>query len=132
QSVSRQRVLTYDTVQAIPTSKYFVSLGVLTPGVSAACNAGCRGNNAQDTGGSSGDSAATLIVHGSRFRDLRISFNNTTVRGSTGYIGNTGPNMEAMQEIQIDTSGADASVGTGGVRVNVVPKEGGNTISGSA
>ena len=53
-----------------------------------------------------------------------------TVRGSTGYLGVTGPNIEAQQETQIDTSGADTSVGTGGVRINVVPKDGGNTFAG--
>ena len=43
----------------------------------------------------------------------------------------TGPNMEAMQEVQLETTSADASTSTGGVRVNVVPKDGGNTFSGS-
>src|SRR5262249_51243445 len=66
----------------------------------------------------------------SRFRDQRISINNMTVRGATGYLGTTGPNIEAMQETQIDTSGADASIGTGGVRINVVPKDGGNRFAG--
>src|SRR6202008_4394197 len=109
QSVQRQRVLTNDVVEAVPTGKYFVNLGVLIPGVSASCSAACRGGNSQDTGGSAGDSSATLVAHGSRFRDQRISINNMTVRGSTGYMGVTGPNIEAMQETQIDTSGADGS-----------------------
>ena len=46
-----------------------------------------RSPASQDTGGASGDSSATLIVHGSRFRDQRISINNMTVRGATGYLG---------------------------------------------
>jgi hypothetical protein len=130
QGVARQQVLTRETVEAIPTGKYFVNLGVLIPGVSASCSAACQGGTSSDTGGSSGDNSSTLIVHGSRFRDQRIAINNMTVRGSTGYLGVTGPNIEAQQETQIDISGADTSVGTGGVRVNVVPKDGGNTFSG--
>jgi hypothetical protein len=39
--------------------------------------------------------------------------------------------MEAMQEVQLEISSADASTSTGGVRINVVPKEGGNTFRGS-
>ena len=130
QGVHRQTVLTNETVEAVPTGKYFVNLGVLIPGVSASCSAACQGGNSQDTGGDRGDSSATLIAHGSRFRDQRISINSMTVRGSTGYLGVTGPNIEAQQETQIDTSGADASVGTGGVRINVVPKDGGNRFGG--
>ena len=130
QGIQRQRVLTNDVVEAVPTGKYFVNLGILIPGVSASCSAACQSGTSQDTGGSMGDNSSTLVVHGSRFRDQRISLNNMTVRGSTGYMGVTGPNIEAMQETQIDTSGADASIGTGGVRINVVPKDGGNTIKG--
>ena len=130
QGVARQQVLTEETVDAIPTGKYFVNLGVLIPGVSASCSAACQTGTSQDTGGSAGDNSSTLIVHGSRFRDQRIAINNMTVRGSTGYLGVTGPNIEAQQETQIDISGADTSVGTGGVRINVVPKDGGNSFAG--
>jgi hypothetical protein len=130
QSVTRQQVLTAETVEAIPSGKYFVSLGVMMPGVSASCSAACQSGTSADTGGSAGDNSSTLIVHGSRFRDQRIAINNMTVRGSTGYLGVTGPNIEAQQETQIDVSGADTSVGTGGVRINVVPKDGGNTFAG--
>ena len=38
--------------------------------------------------------------------------------------------MSAMQETQIETSAIDGSMSTGGVRINLVPKEGGNTFSG--
>ena len=130
QGVTRQRVMTDEIVQAVPTGKYFVNLGILIPGVSASCSAACQTGTSQDTGGASGDNSSTLIAHGSRFRDQRIAINGMTVRGSTGYLGVTGPNIEAQQETQIDTSGADASVGTGGVRVNVVPKDGGNEFGG--
>jgi hypothetical protein len=131
QGIQRQRVITREVVEAVPTGKYFVNLGVLIPGVSASCSAACQSGTSQDTGGASGDNSSTLIVHGSRFRDQRISINNMTVRGSTGYLGVTGPNIEAQQETQIDISGADTSVGTGGVRINVVPKDGGNRFAGA-
>src|SRR5207249_10128559 len=90
QGVQRQRVLTAEVVEAVPTGKYFVNLGILIPGVSASCSAAYQTGTSQDTGGAMGDNSSTLIAHGSRFRDQRISLNNMTIRGSTGYMGVTG------------------------------------------
>jgi len=53
------------------------------------------------------------------------------VTSNAGITGTTGPNVEEMQETQIDTSGGDAQGQAGGVRVNMVPKDGGNTFQGS-
>jgi hypothetical protein len=101
------------------------------PGISTQCAQTC-GAGSQDVGGASGDSRTTLTVHGSRFRDQRIAINGMTIAGSTGGLTMTGPNMEAMAEVQLETTSADAQTSTGGVRINVVPKDGGNTFSGSA
>ena len=35
-----------------------------------------------------------------------------------------------MQEMSVDTSGADASLAGGGVRMNYIPRDGGNTFKG--
>jgi hypothetical protein len=129
QGVARQRVLTNEVVEAIPTGRNYTNLGVLVPGVSTQCAQTCS-SGSQDVGGASGDSRTTLTVHGSRFRDQRIAINGMTIAGSTGGLTMTGPNMEAMQEVQLETSPGDASTSTGGVRINVVPKEGGNTFRG--
>src|SRR6185295_7887713 len=120
-----------DLVQSLPTGKYVVNLGVLIPGVSASCAAACQGGTAQDTGGSAGDSMSTLLVHGSRYRDTRVSFNNFVVTSNAGITGTTGPNVEQMLETQIETAGGDAQSQAGGVRINFVPKDGGNTYRGS-
>src|SRR5262249_49502603 len=42
------------------------------------------------------------------------------------------PIMSGVQEVTVDTSGADAAATTGGVRVNYIPKDGGNVFSGDA
>ena len=41
-------------------------------------------------------------------------------------------NMAASQEIAVDYSGAGADTAAGGVRMNVIPREGGNTFNGVA
>jgi hypothetical protein len=130
QGISRQQALSADTIDAVPTGRNYTNLGVLVPGISTQCAQTCS-TGSQDVGGMSGDSRSTLTVHGSRFRDQRIAINGMTIAGSTGGLTMTGPNMEAMQEVQLETTSADASTSTGGVRINVVPKDGGNTFSGS-
>ncbi len=40
--------------------------------------------------------------------------------------------MGATQEVTIDMAGASAEAGEGGIRINLIPKEGGNTFTGSA
>ena len=131
QSTQRQHVLSDDLVESLPTGKYVVNLGVLIPGVSASCAAACQSGTAQDTGGSSGDSMSTLLVHGSRLPRHAHLVQNFVVASNSGITGTTGPNVEEMQETQIDTSGGDAQSQAGGVRVNFVPKEGGNAFHGS-
>jgi hypothetical protein len=130
QGVTRQQALSADIISAIPTGRNYTQLGVLIPGVIVECGSTCSAGS-QDVGGTVGNSRATLTAHGSRFRDQRISINGVPIVGAVGGLMYTGPNMEAMQEVQVETGGVDASTNTGGVRTNVVPKEGGNTFSGS-
>jgi hypothetical protein len=130
QGVTRQRVMTTEIIDAVPSGNYYANLGVLIPGISLGCVAACSGSSA-DVGGAAGDPHATLLIHGSRYRDQREFIDGFAVVRSTGGQLLTGPNMEAAQEMQIDTSGADGSVSTGGVRINIVPKDGGNIYSGS-
>ena len=53
---------------------------------------------------------------------------NTFVGG--GYGGAAAPNPSAVQELTIDYSGVSAELPTGGVRINLIPKEGGNAFTG--
>ena len=41
------------------------------------------------------------------------------------------PNTSAAQEVAIDTSSASAERQTGGVSINFIPRDGGNTVRGS-
>src|SRR6185295_4007881 len=40
------------------------------------------------------------------------------------------PSFTAMQEMSVDSSGGDASLAGGGIRMNYVPRDGGNTFKG--
>ena len=39
--------------------------------------------------------------------------------------------MASLQEVTLDYSGNTAEVPTGGVRINIIPREGGNTFNGT-
>jgi hypothetical protein len=129
QSTTKQRVISADIIDAVPSGMYYANIGTLIAGVSVSCAGGCTGT-AQDVGGSAGDTGAQLVAHGSRFRDQRMFVNGVSVSGATGGVSQVGPNMPGMQEVQIDTSGADAQMPLGGVRINMIPKDGGNRFNG--
>ena len=124
QSVTRQQVLNKAVIDAIPTGRNYYSLGVLIPGVSS---------NSTDVGGSTGDAMSQLTVHGSRLSSQRITQNGVSVSGLAGSGGFAGtvPNVSAASEVTIDTNAVSAELATGGVRVNFIPRDGGNTRSGS-
>ena len=94
--------------------------------------AGVGGN--QDVGGSAGSTNVAMAIHGGRAGDQQLfldgmRFNNILGQAGGGaytiYI-NTG----SIQEISLTTDHASAESETGGIRFNIIPKEGGNTFTG--
>ncbi|MGE0444363.1 MAG: carboxypeptidase regulatory-like domain-containing protein [Vicinamibacterales bacterium] len=123
QTVTRQQVMNKDVIDRVPSGRNYYSLAVLIPGVSS---------NATDVGGSTGDAMAQLSVHGSRLSSQRITQNGVSLAGlsgSGGFSGNV-PNVIAASEMTVDTNAASAELATGGVRINFIPRDGGNNTSG--
>jgi hypothetical protein len=124
-SATRQTVLDRETVQELPTGRNYQNLGILITGVNT--------NRTDDVGGSVGDTMAQLSVHGSRGLDQRITVNGVNVSTLQGG-GNTGgmtQDVSAATEVVIETSAVGADQPTGGVRINLIPRDGGNTFAGS-
>jgi hypothetical protein len=130
QSVTRQRVMDTEVIESIPTGRNTFALGVLVPGVIAQ-NAG--GTLVQDVGSARIDAALGLAIHGSRQSDQTILFNgvSTSAQASSGYATRTTFNPIAVQEVTFDYSAVNAEVGQGGVRINMIPKDGGNNFAGT-
>jgi hypothetical protein len=124
QTTTRQQVLNRDVIDKIPSGRTYYALGVLIPSVNS---------NTTDVGGAAGDAMAQLSVHGSRPSSQRITQNGVSTAGLSGSGGFSGvvPNVGAASEITIDTNAASAELATGGVRINFVPRDGGNTTAGS-
>ena len=51
--------------------------------------------------------------------------------GQNGQYGNMSPDMGSSQEVAVDYSAGSADQMTGGLRVNYIPRDGGNTFKGS-
>ena len=124
QSTNRQQVLSKDIIDALPTGRNYASLGQLLPGVNS---------SAREAGGASGDTMSQLTIHGSRPGDQRVLQNgvNTMTLQVNGDRGIAVPNPGMASEVTVDTSGLSAEQGQGGIRINYIPRDGGNTFSGS-
>jgi Carboxypeptidase regulatory-like domain len=131
QRVTQQKVMTRDIIDAVPTGKNFQNIGVLVPGV--VLGAGGTGATPYDVGGSSGEQQVQMAIHGGATADMQIQmdgmrFNNLC--GSGSYAGISG-NDALVEQISYETGAISAETGTGGIRVNMIPKEGGNSFRGS-
>ncbi len=124
QNVTQQSVITRDILNAIPASmKSTGQIGVLIPGVTA---------TSQDVGGTQ-FSAVGLAIHGSRLNEQAalydgMPFNNGQGRGGQFVAITT--NDATVQEMAIETAGLSAEAEASGVKINLVPRDGGNTFKG--
>ena len=123
QSTNRQQVLSQDIINAIPSGRNAASLAGFLPGVSV---------GVVDPGGLSGEgsgTSGTVIAHGNS--EVRTLVNGVSVASGSGS-GNTGAsNIGAYQEMSVDISGISAEQKEGGVRMNLIPREGGNSFAGN-
>ena len=129
QSVTTQTVMTRDVLDAVPTGRNIQAVGILIPGTGLQVGGGASYN--VDVGGSAGMQQSPLAYHGNVNSVQQIDgirFNN--MEGSGQYSGMYW-NDGMIQEIQYTTSGDSAETQAGGVRINMIPKEGGNAFRGS-
>ena len=136
-SASVQKVVTKEVVDAIPTGRLGINLAALQPGIILGAGGGVGQANtnslaSQDVGGTAGDTFTDLSIHGGKPAEQRQTIGGvsaaTTIR--FGESLSSSPSFTAMQEMTVNTSGADASQAGGGVQMNYVPRDGGNTFRG--
>jgi hypothetical protein len=130
QSSQKERVFSQELIEAIPAGRSHINEIVLIPGIQAAQPG--RGG-LQDVGGTNNLQNTTFSIHGSRTFDTRLQFDGVRLGNvlSQGEFSNYVPDTSASQEVTIDYSSMQAELSSGGPRINIVPKEGGNRYSGS-
>ena len=78
---------------------------------------------------------STMSVHGSASSDQRIYFDGLRIgqnlTGTGSQANGTGVNDLAQEELVYDAGSQSAETSLGGVRMDSIPKEGGNRFSGS-
>ena len=126
QSATRQRVIDQELLVAIPTGRTPQVAAFLIPGVSSS-NVDVGGTNILNTAGSN------LSVHGGSLGDTRLLIDGVTIANAegTGYSSNMLANMSSTQEVAVDYSAATAESISGGLQINMIPKTGSNTFSGT-
>jgi hypothetical protein len=136
-SANVQRVVGKEVVDAVPTGRLGINLAALQPGMMLGATGGAGSTNqnvltAQDVGGTAGDTFTDLSIHGGKPGEQRQTIGGvsaaTTIR--FGESLSSSPSFTAMQEMSVNTSGADASLAAGGVQINYIPRDGGNTFKG--
>jgi hypothetical protein len=123
QSTVRQRVLDQEVLEALPVNR--------TPGFVATLMPGVTRPGVQDVGGIAGEGSGQGAV---TFRgvggDMRVVTSGVPNHMGIGTVW-AALNLDAYQEIAVDAGGVGAEQKEGGLRVNLIPREGGNTFSGS-
>ena len=124
QSTQRTHVLNRELLDSLPTGRNYSGLAALMPGV--------RMTNT-DVGGNQQMEQIYMRVHGSRQTDTTVQVDGMQLNS----LMNDGQvqayfSDAANAEVSYQTSGVGADVSAGGVRINMIPKEGGNRFSGSA
>ena len=131
QSTNSQRVMSNELISTIPVGRSHLNYAVLIPGIST--NQGASRGTTMDVGGTNNLQNTLISMHGGRRSDTRLMIDGVRIGNIAGegqwtnYVPDTG----TAQEVAIDYSSMQAEHLTGGLRINVIPREGGNTFRGS-
>src|SRR6266542_1837491 len=121
QQASRTQVLTRSIIDALPVSRNVMSIGVLAAGVRA---------GTPDIGGSRMTEQVALRAHGLGGNDAEQLVEGMSIQSLEGPSLSYFDDM-LQSEISVMTSGMPADTSGGGIRLNSVLKDGGNTFSGA-
>ena len=123
QTTTKSQVLNRETLDAIPTGRTIQGMGQLITGISL---------NQPDIGGSKAMQQTYMSGHGAGSSQTTVQVDGLMVNGiDVDGAVQSYFNSSMSQEMVYTTSGASADVAGGGVRLNMIPRDGGNTMSGS-
>ncbi|HEY7171434.1 MAG TPA: carboxypeptidase regulatory-like domain-containing protein [Vicinamibacterales bacterium] len=121
QSAARTQTLPRDVLDALPTSRTYGTAGVIVPGVKL---------TKPDIGGTTAVQQAYILGRGFTAQDdnaMQVEGMNVHVnaQGQAAYT-----NFGMVQEVSYQTSAITADTSEGGIRINMIPKDGGNQYRG--
>jgi hypothetical protein len=124
-NAKQQETVTGETLEAIPTARLYHSIATLVPGVSV--------SGTQDVGGLAGPVTVTFNMRGGPGNEGRLTLDGLSLGASLNGTGvsYTVADVPNAQEIVFTTAGGLGELEVGGPAMNLVPRQGGNTFSGS-
>jgi hypothetical protein len=124
QSAAHIQTLDREAIDSIPTGRTIQGIGQIVVGINLSL---------PDVGGSRAAMQTYMSVHGQSAANNTVMVDGMTVNGleSNGQVQSYF-NDAMNQEMTYQTAGIAADVSAGGVRLNMIPKEGGNRFSGSS
>jgi len=122
QNAQRTHILERAVLDALPTTRNMQTVGAPIPGVKL---------SRPDVGGSQGMEQAYMRTHGADDRHTSMQVDGMNVNSSMGDGNIQAYNDDALaQSVVFQTSALPAEVASGGVRVNMIPRDGGNIFKG--
>ena len=123
QAASRNQVLTRDIIDALPVTRNLQSVGAIVPGVKM---------NRPDVGGSQMMEQIAQSTHGSATKDITMQVDGMSINSTMNDNIIMPYHDDAVnQEVSVQTSAVNAEVSAGGLRINMIPKDGGNRTAGT-
>ncbi|MEI7688422.1 MAG: carboxypeptidase-like regulatory domain-containing protein, partial [Planctomycetota bacterium] len=131
QNTTGEKVMTKDIIDAIPNGRGSYDLPLLIPGVIYG-----NGTSTQNVGGAQGNGTSSLSglsVHGGRSSDQVYLQNGVQIASlaMSSFTSAMVINPVATQEMAVDTSAVSAEYPSGGIRINAITRDGGNTYRGT-
>jgi hypothetical protein len=125
-STMSRTVLSQEQIESLPTGRSYQSLSATIPALSPS------GSGRFDVGGASQMWQGTVVAYGSLANDTALEVDGMSVMTllNQGSIAGVYHNQGAYQEMSYQVVAGTAESQTGGVRINMIPKEGGNRFSG--
>ena len=129
QNVRQQNVFSREVLDSVPNNKTAQGFASMLVG------ARMDRMTSHDVGGNQAEAGGSSFgIHGNRGGDLTLNqdgmtFNNFTAQSGTGSGRFLYPNQISTAETVLETGGQSAEATTGGIQLNIVPKEGANEFS---
>ena len=121
QQAQRTQVLTRDIIDLLPSTRNIMAIGQLVPGV--------RGN--QDVGGSNYLVQTSPRVHGVGRQETVQMIDGMSIQTMEDCVCQVYQDEALAAEVTVTTSAMPAEIAAGGMRINSIPKDGGNVVSGA-
>ena len=122
-NAQRLTIVSRELLDAVPMPRMFIAEAALAVGTKV---------TSQNVGGSRSAVNPRIVVHGSVTKDTTVSIDGMKMNTLVGGGDSQPDHNDAMiQEMTVQTSSVGAEVSAGGPNISLIPREGGNVVSGA-